>query len=102
MGNPSWEVQYHNKVNVDFCLPYFSATKIVTWKCHVNESTNVRYNMILGRDLITALGLNLKFSDHFIIIEEGLYEECSTPMVDVRNYDFIFITYKPLNRKNPL
>ena len=25
------------KVNVDFCLPEFSATKIVSWKCHVDK-----------------------------------------------------------------
>ena len=41
--------------NIDFCLPEFSATKIVMWKCHVGESTEGRYDMILGRDLLTAL-----------------------------------------------
>ena len=67
-----WETQAgkfmtSKNVNVDFCLPEFSATKTVTWKCHVDESTNVRYDMILGRDLLTALGLNLKFYDNIII-----------------------------------
>ena len=49
------------KVNVDFCLPKFSATKIATWKCHVDEYSTGRYAMILGIDLLTALGLDLKF-----------------------------------------
>ena len=49
------------KVNVEFCLPEFGATKIVTWKCHVSKSANSRYDMILGRDLLTALGFDLKF-----------------------------------------
>ena len=67
-----WETQAgkfttSKNVNVDFCLPEFSTTKTVTWKCHVDESTNVRYDMILGRDLPTALGLNLKFYDNIII-----------------------------------
>ena len=67
-----WETQSGNlmtskKVNVDFCLPEFSATKIVTWKCHMDESTNGRYDMILGRDLLTALGLDLKFSENVLI-----------------------------------
>ena len=30
-----------NKVNVDFCLLEFSATKIVTWKCHVDDPLTV-------------------------------------------------------------
>ena len=63
-----WETQAgkfttSNKLNVDFCLPEFSSTKMVTWKCHVYESTNGRYGIILGRDLLTALGLNFKCSE---------------------------------------
>ena len=76
------------KVNIEFCLPKFSATNIVTWKFHVDESTNGRDYMILGRDLITALGLYLKFSENVIIGREGPCEGCYAPMVDVRNYDF--------------
>ena len=34
---------------------------------HVDESTNSIYDMILGRDLITPLGLDLKFYDNVII-----------------------------------
>ena len=55
------------KVNVDFCLSEFSTTEIVTWKCHVDESTNGRYDMILGRDLLTTLRPDLKFSENTII-----------------------------------
>ena len=54
------------KVNVYFCLPEFSATKIVTRKCHIDKSTNGRYDMMLNRDLLTALGLDLKFADNVI------------------------------------
>ena len=50
------------KVNIDFWLPEFSATKIVMLKFHVDESTNGRYDMILGRDLLTALVLYMNFS----------------------------------------
>ena len=62
------------KVNVDFCLLDFSATKIVMWKCPVNESTNVRYDMTLVRELLTALGTDLDFSDSVTIGGEGSYE----------------------------
>ena len=82
------------KVNVDFCLPEFSATKIVTWKYHVDKYTNGRYDIILGRYLLTALGLDIKFSENVIIGGEGPYEGCSEPMVDVSNYAFKYITDK--------
>ena len=67
----TWETQSgkfttSNKVNVDFCLSEFSATKSVTWKCHVVESATGIYDMIQGRDLLTALGLDLKFSENVV------------------------------------
>ena len=61
------------KVNVDFCIPELSATKIVKQKCHVDDSTNCRYDMIQGRDLLTTLGLDLKFSDNVISGGKGPY-----------------------------
>ena len=92
-----WETQAgkfttSKKVNVDFCLPKFSATKIVVWECHVDESTNGTYDIILGRDLLIPLGLDLKFSENVIIGGEGPYEGCSSPMVDISNYGFKSIT----------
>ena len=50
--------------------------------------------MILVRDLLTALGLDLKFSDNVIIGGEGPYEGCLVPMVDLSNYDLKYITVK--------
>ena len=76
-----WETQSgkfvtSNKVNVDFYLTYSSATKIVSWKCHAGNKTNSRCNMILGRYLLTALGLDLKISAKLITGGEGPYEGC--------------------------
>ena len=48
--------------------------------------------MIIGRDLLTALVPDLKFSKNVIIVVEGRYEGCLAPMVDVINYNFTFIT----------
>ena len=50
--------------------------------------------MILGRDLLTAMGLDLKFSENIIIVGEGLYKWCLVPMVDLGNYDFKYLTNK--------
>ena len=37
------------KVKVDFALSALSAANIVTWNCHVDDSSKGGYNMILGR-----------------------------------------------------
>ena len=60
----------------------------------MDNSTNRRYDMILGRDLFTALGLDIKFSGNIIIGGEGTYEGCLEPMVGLSNDDF-----KPLTEK---
>ena len=62
------------KVNIDFFSPGFSVTKIVMQKCDVKKYTNSRYYMILGRDILTALGLDIKLSDNIIIGREVPYD----------------------------
>ena len=46
------------KVKIDFTLPELSATEMMKWNYHVDEPANGRYEMILGRYLLTALILN--------------------------------------------
>ena len=41
------------KVKVKFALPSLIATNVVTWKCHVDDSTKGRYDIILDIDLWT-------------------------------------------------
>ena len=50
--------------------------------------------MISGRDLLTALGLNLKFSENIMIGGRGPCEWCPKPMVNISNYNFVTVTYK--------
>ena len=64
------------------------------WKYYVNKYTNDRYDMILGRDLLNAMGMDLKFYDNVVIGGEGPYKGCSSPMVDVSYYNFTYITDK--------
>ena len=50
-----WHTQAGNittnlKVKVDFILHAISVMNAVTWKCYVNDSAKVRYDMILRRD----------------------------------------------------
>ena len=57
-------------------------------------ATTGRYDMILGRDLLTVLGLDLIFSKNIILGGEGPKKGCSAPMVGVNNYEFNILTAK--------
>ena len=76
------------KVKVDFTLPALSETNVVTWKCHVDDSTKSSYHMILGCYLLTKLVLNLTLSDHIIKAYDGPFKVSTTPMVDLGTYVF--------------
>ena len=87
-----WRTQAGNintnfKVKVDFTLPAISATNVVTWKCHVDDSTRGGYNMILGRYLLTELGLNLKVSEQAIKADDAILKGLQHPWLTwVRKY----------------
>ena len=74
------------KVQVDFTLRLLSSMNVMTWKFHVDDSTKGRYGMILGRYLLTGLGLNLKFSNHKIEEDDCPLKGFTTPMVDLCAY----------------
>ena len=44
--------------------------------------------MILGINLLTLLGLNIKFSQHLIEAYDGAFKESTAPMVDLGTYEF--------------
>ena len=88
-----WHMQAGNlttkfKVKVDFTLPALSATNVVTWNCHLDDSAKGRYNMILGRDILKKLVLNLKWSEHVIEVDDGTFNRSTIPMVDLGTYIF--------------
>ena len=39
----------------------------MTWKCHLGEFAKGRYNLILGKYLLTAMLHYIKFSDNVIL-----------------------------------
>ena len=74
--NQAGKFTISKKENVEFCLPEFGRTKIVTWKCHMDKSTNSRYAMILCRGLFTALGLDIRCSEKNILRCDGPFKGC--------------------------
>ena len=60
----------------------------MTWVFNVYVSTEGQYDIVLGRDLLTALGFYLKSSEKVISGVDGPYESCTDPMVDTCTYDY--------------
>lgn len=56
------------KAVVHFTLPEFSSSKRIFWKCVVDddEGNGIGYDMIMGRDLMAAIGLHLDFRQQTI------------------------------------
>ena len=91
-----WHTQGGNltnnlKVKVYFTLPVLSTTNDMTWKFHVDDSYKDRYNMTLGQDLLTYLGIIFKFSEHVIKADDGNFKGSTTPMVDWGVYIFKYL-----------
>ena len=102
-----WHTQAGNissnlKVYVDFTLPPLSVTNVVTRKCHVYDSAKGMYGMILGRDILKELLLNLKCSEHVIEADDGPFKGSTTPMVDLGAYVFKDLNTGKLHPKNCL
>ena len=76
------------KVKIDFALPKISTTKIVTWNQHVDVSAKGRYDMILVRDILLALGLTFSLSDHVIVSDNVTFKWSTSPTVDLGAYEF--------------
>ena len=76
------------KVQIYSTLPPLSATDVVTWECHVDDSDKGIYDIILGKYLLTESGLSIKFSEHIIKADDGHFKGSTTPMVDLGKYIF--------------
>ena len=66
-GGGAVSTKYETKVN--FSLPEFSDKKVVTWKFKVFESTTLGYDMVIGRDIMSELGMDLSFNKKTMIWE---------------------------------
>jgi hypothetical protein len=71
-------------VNCQFSLPEFHKTKEIRWTMHVDETENTlsRYDMIIGRDLMEELGIDIKFSTGQVS-----WDNATIPLRDVSWFD---------------
>ena len=56
--------------------------------CNLDDSAKDRYEMILCRDLLPALGLNKKSSEHIIEADDGPFKVPTETMVNMVTYEF--------------
>ena len=54
--------QTNRTAKIYFTLPEFYEGKLIEWKVHLFPATNNNYEMIIGRDLLTELGIEFSFS----------------------------------------
>ena len=47
---------------VSFILPELHQDKTLTWEFHIDESQSTHYDLLVGRDLLNAVGIDLLFS----------------------------------------
>jgi hypothetical protein len=67
-----------HKALLEFKLPEFSTNKTVEWVCHVDENTTpdkAQYDIIIGTDLMSAMGLDIHFS-----LKQICWEDVAIPM----------------------
>jgi hypothetical protein len=69
----------NRKARCEFSLPEFHGGKDITWNMYVDESDSkdCRYDMIMGRDLLNDIGLDLLFSTGMMV-----WDNASVPMRD--------------------
>ncbi len=64
---PGGQIQMTREGTVFFTLPELFHERVIQWKCQVNDgSLSTFYQMIIGRDLLEKLGIDISFSQNMI------------------------------------
>ena len=67
------------EAEIHFTLPEFSATKVINWKFQLTDNEDLGYDFIIGRDLMSKLGIDISFEKEMIT-----WEGTEVPMRDYR------------------
>ena len=57
----SGQLKTKYKADIKFTLPEFSNSKLITWNFHLTDNEDLGYDLILGRDIMLKLGIDLSF-----------------------------------------
>ena len=71
-------------MDAHFILPEFYKNRDIKWTMHVDESKagSCRYDMIMGRDLMTDLGIKFDFENFTMT-----WDNASIPIHDVNKFN---------------
>jgi Aspartyl protease len=61
-STPTGEMKTLSRVKAQFTIPKLQEKKLLEWNLHVAENMGA-YDMIIGRDIMNFLGINIQFSD---------------------------------------
>ena len=73
---PGGKLKTTKHAKAQFCLPELHDNRLIEWTVHIAESLG-SYDMIIGRDLLTDLAIDLKFST-----QEVEWDEATIPFKD--------------------
>ena len=76
--------------------------KHLMWNCRVYDSAKGGYVMIIGRYLLTLLGLNISLSEHAIKTGDGHLKGPTATMVDLGVHEFKDLNTEKLHPRNHL
>ena len=64
-STPAGEMKTRSKVKAQLSLPELHSKKLIEWRFHVAEDMGA-YDMIIGRDILSFLGIDISFSRQVI------------------------------------
>ena len=67
---PAGEMRTRSKVKAQFTMPELQEKKMVEWSFHVAENMGA-YDMIIGRDILSFLGIDIRFSEQVVTWENA-------------------------------
>ena len=62
---PAGEMKTRSKVKAKFTIPELQEKRLVEWNFHVADDMGA-YDMIIGRDVLSFLGIDIKFSEQVV------------------------------------
>ena len=68
-STPAGQLKTTSKVKAQFTIPELQEKKLLEWNVHVAENMGA-YDMIIGRDIMTFLGIDIRFSSRMVVWDE--------------------------------